>query len=259
MWPHIGPLPTIVGCYAAAFLVHYVVCWRIARRYGLGWRVWLPISVLFSIGGVVGSRILGLLVYSPENWRALFTVKHYVSMCGSGWGGLLAYLLLAVPAAWLLTPRKQAALDLVASTIPLPFILAKLGCFCNGCCYGLPCALPWGVVFPAGSRHAPAGIPLHPTQLYEIIGILVFLWLLRRLNRQRWQGMILLWFLAIEGTTVAACECFRGDFQEHVCLGPVTLSQLLALIAAIVSLALLMVWARGYPPPTASTFPGHRR
>jgi phosphatidylglycerol:prolipoprotein diacylglycerol transferase len=248
MWPRIGPLPTIVFCYTAAFLLHYVVCWRIARRYALSWRVWLPISILFSIGGVVGSRILGVLVYSPGDWQVLFTVKHYLRVRGVGWGGLLAYLLLAVPAAWLLTPRKRAALDLVALTIPLPFILAKWGCFCNGCCYGLPCALPWAVVFPPGCRHAPAGIPIHPTQLYEIIGILAFLWVCRSLDRRRWQGTMLLWFLAIEGATVAACECFRGDFQQHVCLGPVTLSQLLALIAATGSLVLLIVCARRLPP-----------
>ena len=133
MWPRIGPLPTIAVCYTTAFLLHYVVCWQVARRYALSWRVWLPISVLCSIAGVVGSRIFGILVYSPGDWRALFTVQHYVRLCGVGWGGLLAYLLVAVPAACLLTPRKRAALDLVALTIPLPFILAKLGCFCNGC------------------------------------------------------------------------------------------------------------------------------
>ena len=246
MWPRIGPLPTIVACYAAAFLLHYVVCWQIARRYALSWRVWLPISILFSIAGVVGRSVLYVLLHPPWDWQALLTLERYVR--GPGWGGLLAYLLLAVPAAWWLTPRKQAALDLVALTIPLPFMLAKLGCFCNGCCYGLPCALPWAVVFPPGSRHAPAGIPVHPTQLYEIIGILAFLWVFRRLDRRRWQGTMLLWFLAIEGATVAACECFRGDFQEHICLGPVTLSQLLALIAATVSLVLLIIWARRFPP-----------
>jgi phosphatidylglycerol:prolipoprotein diacylglycerol transferase len=246
MWPRIGPLPTYAVCYTAAFLLAYVVYWQIARLYALSWRVWLPVSILSSIAGVVGSKILYDLLHPPCNWQALLTVEHYVH--GGYWGGLLASLSLAVPAAWLLAPRKRAALDLVALVIPLLFILAKLGCFCNGCCYGRPCALPWAVVFPPGSRHAPAGIPVHPTQLYEIVGILAFLWVFRRLDRRRWQGTMLLWFLAIEGATVATCECFRGDFQQHVCLGPVTLSQLLALIAATVSLVLLIVWARRFPP-----------
>jgi len=245
MWPRIGSVPTYTVCYTAAVLLAYVAYWRVARRYALGWRVWLPISMVSSIGGIVGGKILYDLLNSTWDWRALLTLKHYLG--GGYWGGLLASLLLAVPAAWSLTPRKRAALDLVALAIPLPFVLAKLGCFCNGCCYGRSCALPWAVVYPSGSHHAPAGVPVHPTQLYEIVGILAFLWVVGKLDRRRWQGTMLLWFLAIEGATVATCECFRGDFQEHVCLGPVTLSQLLALIAAIVSLVLLTVWARRFP------------
>jgi len=245
MWPRIGPLHTAVVCYTAAYLLNYVVYWRIARRYALSWRVWLPVSILSSMAGVVGSRIFYDLLHSAWDWRALLSVKHYVN--GGGWGGLLAYLLVATPAAWLLSPRKRAALDLVALVIPLPFILAKLGCFCYGCCYGRPCALPWAVVFPPESGGAPAGIPVHPTQLYEIVGILVFLCVVRGLDRRRWQGTLLLWFLAIEGATVATTECFRGDFKEHACLGPVTLSQLLAVLAATVSLVLLVAWARRFP------------
>jgi phosphatidylglycerol---prolipoprotein diacylglyceryl transferase len=139
MWPRIGPVPTCGVCYTAACLLAYVVCWRIARRYALSRRVGLPISIVSSIGGIVGSKILYDVLNPPWDWRALLTMKHYVG--GGYWGGLLASLSLAVPAAWLLTSRKRAALDLVALAIPLPFILAKLGCFCNGCCYGRPC--PW--------------------------------------------------------------------------------------------------------------------
>ena len=114
----------------------------------------------------------------------------------------------------------------------------------------------WAVVFPPG-RSAPAGTPVHPTQLYEILGILAFLWVVQRLDRRRWQGTMLLWFLAIEGATVATTECFRGDFQQHVCLGPVTLSQLLAVIAATVSLVLLVVWSRRFPSvPKHTAAPG---
>ena len=85
---------------------------------------------------------------------------------------------------------------------------------------------------------------MHPTQLYEIIGILFLLWVIQRLDRQRWEGTMLLWFLAIEGASIATTECFRGDFQQHVCLGLVTLSQLLAAIASTVSVVLLISWAR---------------
>jgi hypothetical protein len=65
--------------------------------------------------------------------------------------------------------RRPATLDLVALTIPIPWMAAKLGCFLNGCCHGRPCSLPWAVTFPPGARTAPPGVPIHPSQLYEVV------------------------------------------------------------------------------------------
>jgi prolipoprotein diacylglyceryltransferase len=49
-----------------------------------------------------------------------------------------------------------------AYAIPLAMALAigRLGCFFNGCCYGNPTQVPWGVDFFGDG-------PRHPTQLYE--------------------------------------------------------------------------------------------
>jgi phosphatidylglycerol:prolipoprotein diacylglycerol transferase len=48
--------------------------------------------------------------------------------------------------------------------IPLALALAvgRWGCFYNGCCFGEPTDLPWGVIFHDG-------IPRHPTQIYECV------------------------------------------------------------------------------------------
>lgn len=43
---------------------------------------------------------------------------------------------------------------------------------------------------------------------------------------------MLLWFLALYGAGRAATEFFRGDFDHHLYIGPLTLSQLICLIAA---------------------------
>ena len=47
----------------------------------------------------------------------------------------------------------------------------RMGCFFNGCCYGRPCSLPWAVTFPP--PHVMAGIPVHPTEIYEALGNLM--------------------------------------------------------------------------------------
>ena len=43
--------------------------------------------------------------------------------------------------------------------------IGRVGCFLNGCCYGRPTTLPWGVP-GAGGPHT------HPTQLYETLACL---------------------------------------------------------------------------------------
>ena len=109
------------------------------------------------LGMIVGAKLLFDLRHNMLDISALFQAEHWLQ--GGLWGGLLAYFALAVPAVLLLSGQRAAALDLVALTIPIPWIAAKLGCFLNGCCYGRPCSLPWAVVFPQGSRGRPAGSP----------------------------------------------------------------------------------------------------
>ena len=45
---------------------------------------------------------------------------------------------------------------------------------------------------------------------------------------------MLLWFLALYGTGRAMTEFFRGDFDHHLFVGPLTLSQLICLLAAVI-------------------------
>lgn len=231
--------------------------WRIARRNALEWRVWFIVSVLFSVGRILGGKILYDIQHPQFDWQALFSAKHHVR--GGYWGGLLAYLGLVVPAALLLTKRKRAALDLVALSIPVPFLLAKLGCLLNGCCYGRPSALPWAIVFPEASHGAPAGIPLHPTQIYEMVVMIVVLLVFSRCDRDRWRGSMLLWFVAIYGLGRALCEAFRGDFGRHIYFGPLTLSQLVCLGAVFASVGLLLGWRHWPPtPPKEATHEQNR-
>jgi phosphatidylglycerol:prolipoprotein diacylglycerol transferase len=143
----------------------------------------------------------------------------------------------------LLSRQRLAALDLLALTIPIPWIAAKLGCLLNGCCHGRPCSLPWAIIFPEGARNAPPGVLLHPTQLYEIGIMLVILFVFARLRSDRWRGTKLLWFLLIYGFGRAATDFFRGDNESYLYPGRLTLTQLLCIIAGVVAglaLALLL-------------------
>ena len=242
MWPRLGPAPTYGVLYGTGILSHFVISYLIARRLGLRHRVWIVVSICYMEGMTVGAKVLYDLQHGQFDLRALLSMKHYLQ--GGLWGGLLAYLTLAAPLAFFMAKHKRAALDLVALSIPIPWIFVKTGCLLNGCCYGKATSLPWAITFSERAVGAPAGIPLHPTQIYEILIMVGVLVVFKILKRERWQGTMLLWFLILYGLGRAITEVYRGDADHHAYIGPFTLSQLLCLAAAGVSIVLLYFWSR---------------
>ncbi len=242
MWPNMGPIKTYGVFYLVGITLHFVLGWRIARSTGLQRRVWIAAGVCYMLGMTVGAKVLSDLRYGILDLPRLLQAEHWLQ--GGLWGGLLAYFALAVPAVLLLSRQRRAALDLVASTVPLPWICAKLGCLCQGCCYGRPCSLPWAVTFPEGGP-APSGVPLHPTQLYEIGVMLIVLLVLLLLKSDRWKGTKLLWFLMIYGLGRALTDFLRGDAEGRLYFGLLSLTQLLCAFSAVVALFLLGLHLHG--------------
>ena len=237
MWPQIGPIPTYSIFYCVGILSYYLISCLLARRLGLRRRVWIAVSVCYNFGMIVGAKALYDIQHTQFDFGALLSVSHY--MQGGFWGGLLAYLCLYVPLVLVFSKRRRAALDLIALTIPIPWIFAKLGCLFNGCCYGRESSMPWAITFPTGAAGAPAGIPLHPTQIYEILLVLCILGVFTILKRRWGSGTMLLWFLILYGFGRAATELWRGDTYHHLYFGPLTLSQLICLAVAGVSILVL--------------------
>ena len=146
--------------------------------YGSELGFWIMIS------GVVGARIAEVLT----NWA------HYqaqpLEIIRVDRGGLVYYggFILACLAVIVFSRRHRDPLwslaDYGVVALPLGHAIGRIGCFINGCCYGLPTSLPWAVRFPAD--HESHGVPVHPTQLYEaaynflLFGVLLAYFLRRR-------------------------------------------------------------------------------
>jgi phosphatidylglycerol:prolipoprotein diacylglycerol transferase len=240
MYPHIGPVPTYSILYLLSIFSHFLICFFIAKWLNLLRRVWIVVGICYMLGMTVGAKLLYDLQSSSFDPHALLSISHY--MKGGMWGGLSAYFIVSVPLAFILARKRLAALDLVAMSVPVPWIFAKIGCLFNGCCYGKESSLPWAISFPEDARGAPPGLQLHPTQIYEILVIICVIIIFKKLNSDRWRGKMLLWFLALYGTGRAATEFFRGDFDHHLLVGHLTLSQLVCIIAAGASIIILFLW-----------------
>jgi phosphatidylglycerol:prolipoprotein diacylglycerol transferase len=172
---------------AGALVLGGAVTLRRGVRAGLERDAVVHACIAAAIGGILGGRIGWALVH-PEATASLSGVLAFYS------GGLSAFGALAgaLVAAHLLARRARLSLppllDAAAPSIGLGVFLIKLGCYFEGCDFGVPLArdAPHFLVslgtFPQGSPawtlqvlarglspSASASLPVHPLELYESI------------------------------------------------------------------------------------------
>jgi len=138
-------------------------------------------------------------------------------------------------------------LDVMAITTCLVHMFGRLGCFLAGCCYGVPTDSFFGVTFTDPACYAsPKGVPLHPTQLYESIYILlvmIFLLIIRR--RRKFYGQLFLLYLILYAAGRSVLETFRGDEERGYLLdGYLSHAQFVALCIIATTIYVYSRWAR---------------
>jgi phosphatidylglycerol---prolipoprotein diacylglyceryl transferase len=250
MWPKLGPILSYGPIYLFGIVVHLFLALLWTRRLGLRWWPALVVNACYILGMIVGAKLLFDLQGGLLSWANLCSAEHWRQ--GGMWGGPLAFLALAVPLAWLVTKDHRAGVDLVALSLPIPMLIAKVACLCHGCCYGRPTDMPWAVTFPAGDGPAPAGVPVHPTQIYEMLVTAATWAVLQYVNRPKWRGTLLFWFLGVYGLGRAGTEVFRGDIKAGGTVGPLTHSQWLCLVASVASFMILLIYHRMHRAAPAS-------
>ena len=147
--------------------------------------------------------------------------------------------------------------DIYAPTLALGIFLSRIGCFLNGCCYGEPTTLPWGVVFPSG---CPAGgfqrldggppEPLHPTQLYSsAYGLVIFATLLvveKVADRKGWRfdGFTTLLLFMLYPAARFSVEFWRHFYDETGVYFGLSHNQYLSIVLFAVSVVGMVFLAR---------------
>jgi phosphatidylglycerol:prolipoprotein diacylglycerol transferase len=231
MWPMIGGLRIYTFVYVFSMFAYLAMTLFYCRKLEIPRKVGVALSGCYVFGMAVGARILCDLLNHRLDWRNYLDISYYFT--DGLWGGPLAYLAVAVTGVALLGRDRARLFDLVALTLPIPMILAKVACLLNGCCYGAPCDVPWALTFPEGAK-APPGIPRHPTQIYEIVVLVVIAIVFHRLDRARWRGTLVLWFVLLYGLGRPLTEWFREAPERVPRFGPLTASQAVCMVAAVV-------------------------
>jgi phosphatidylglycerol:prolipoprotein diacylglycerol transferase len=240
------------------FLAGVALSWREARRLRLQPDTAIDLGVWVLIAGVVGARA----VFVAMNW-ADFAAHPVEALYVWSEGGLSFHggLLGGVVAGLLFARRRGISFwtlaDMVAPGLALGYGIARFGCLLNGCCYGAPTGLPWGVRFPLWPDSEITTEPCHPTQVYAAVGsfaILVVLMVVRR--RLTVPGQLFLLYLVLYAPVRAAIEVLRKGYTAQVLFDGVTQAQFAG--AVIFVGALIWFVQRGRRPMGAAGSGGPR-
>lgn len=196
---------------------------------------------------VLGSR----LEYVRQHWSEGFgdDLGSIFALTDGGvvlHGGILGGAVGVALAIWIKKAPVLATFDIAAITIGWGLVIARLGCFGAGCCYGDPTDLPWGVVFDHPDSIAPGDVPRHPTQLYAVAyGLFLGPLLTWMLIKKRFDGQVLIALFVLYPLFRVANEVVRGDGERGWLIeGLLTPAQGFSLIAAALALIGGLVLAR---------------
>lgn len=249
----IGGFPiTTYGIFLAlGMLLALYAASRLAARDGLPKERIYDISLWTLVGGLVGSKLLMILL---EPGVDIFTLD-FLRSGGVYYGGLIGgFLAVVILVRFYKLPFWKVA-DAFAPGVALGQAFGRQGCFSAGCCWGKPTDLPWGVHFTE-LGHEYTGVPiytadggplhLHPTQLYEsfiMFGVFALLYYLHR--HKRFDGQILIAYGIIYSIVRFLVEFIRddprGDLWGLSTMTGLSTSQIISLLVAAGSIIFMVI------------------
>lgn len=139
-------LMMVIGFLAAVYVIR-----RLSRDITPDPQLITNAALYSLIGGVFGARLFYVLHHFSD-------FKQEPASVFAIWNGgleLLGGVILAVAIIiFYLIYHKlpiRKYLDILAIGLMLALVFGRIGCFLNGCCFGKPTDLPWGVRFPYNS------------------------------------------------------------------------------------------------------------
>lgn len=192
---HIGPFALrsfgLMLALSFFFGILYIRKRAIKEKIDVNFILNLAFLVIFT--GILGARVFYVAFHwsdFSDNPLSAFNPfgKDQFGIAGLNLYGGVVFAILAT--LTYVNIKKQAlwqVVDIFAPAVALGIFISRIGCFLNGCCFGVPCDLPLGVSYPVGSiPFAQFGdAHLHPTQIYSSLYGLILFFLLDRFDRRK--------------------------------------------------------------------------
>ncbi len=222
---------------STAVLVGYFIARYWAVRYGIDGHKFDGLALVFVPVIIVGARLAYVVAawdYFKDNPAEIIRTDH--GGLGSH-GAIIAMLVTGYVASRVTKIPFWTLADVFGPVLPAAHVFVRLGNFINGELYGLPTALPWGVVFPGTTE------PHHPSMLYEgiaAVGVFALAWWWAAHRRR--EGEVFLKSLLVV-SIVRLLVDFTRPRGKGIIAG-LMLTQVLALSLAVLAAVILLLRSR---------------
>ena len=186
---------------------------------------------LVLISAALGGRVLFAFSSSDSLSSFLYALIH---------GGEVYYGCLFGGALCLSALCRKANISILETfdacclSLPLAQAVGRIGCFFNGCCYGIEYSGPFAIPYPIGG----SVMTVAPTWFLESAGCTLLFFALRQVHARRNSGETTCTYLILYATLRFAIEFLRGDAIRGF-IGPLSTSQA---ISCAVVIGVLLYW-----------------
>lgn len=202
------------------------------------------ISALVLGFGFVFAKILYILVSYPIKdffkvvYRILFESRSEFASGFVFYGGLIGGAIGYFAGIKIAKCKFSDFVNIYAVLIPLVHGFGRIGCFCAGCCYGIPYDGFLSVHYTHPLSSVPTGIGIFPVQLVEAV-LLILLSLLLLVLFLKNKKSLLGVYLCVYAVIRFALEYLRFDAERgHV--GFLSVSQFISVIMIIIGITILL-------------------
>jgi phosphatidylglycerol:prolipoprotein diacylglycerol transferase len=184
------------------------------------------------IGAVLGSHLLYILV----NYKYIGTKQPFVDFVRLFFSGSVFYggLIGGIGITYILRKKfthYNQIVEIVTVSIPLFHFFGRIGCFFNGCCFGVESF--FGVKFNSSYIEAANGIKRLPIQLIEAAFNIILFVLLYKLSKQKiFKNKLLYVYLLAYSIGRFIFEFYRGDIYRGIYFHLST-SQIMSIIISV--------------------------
>lgn len=198
-------LMIVIGCF---FMLLYVAN-RLEKKEGFSREQTNKVLILIVLSlffALFSSWLVDGIFHTIKNGELSFGS---ITFLGGFIGGVTFFLLMIKFVYKDLAFQLRKLMNVVLTGVVLAHGFGRVGCFCAGCCYGVPTKSCLGVIFPYGPSSREYDTGVFPTQLFEAFFLFTLFILLTRVKRfRKFQIEV---YLITYGVFRFLLEFLRGD------------------------------------------------